>query len=103
MWFDIQTGNILWAAGGVIIGALGALLGILAVKKKIFQKDNTPMIIKILFIIGLVLIIVFIIALLNLQPFHVWFPFLMIGGFCIYIPFLATYIVKSARKEIEKK
>ena len=89
MWFDVQTSNIiggiLGAAAGVSGGILGTVAGLFARKGK-FEKF-VLLLSVILMAFGAILLCVGGIALTMRQPFHVWYPFTLIGSALIAVIF----------------
>ena len=82
MWFSSQISGLVGGIGGALYGCLvgggGAFVGIFAGKGK-FKK----FILTYLFIImavSAILLCVGIFALATGQPYHVWYPFMFIGG-----------------------
>ena len=92
MWFDAQTsgliGGILGATVGVCGGVLGTVMGIFARKGKYEKFALISFIILVVF--GAISLCVGTIALIMRQPWHVWYPFILIGGLLVVV-FLPNY------------
>ncbi|MDA0667400.1 MAG: hypothetical protein O3A95_02350 [Planctomycetota bacterium] len=81
-WFDAETGNLLGAfvgAGiGVIGGTLGAVAGTLSPKGKGRNFVIRGMMTMAGF--GFITLVVGVIAVIGGQPYHVWYPMVLLGG-----------------------
>jgi len=93
MWFSQQTANLVGAimgsAVGVVGGTCGSLNMIFARKGKYwtFIKTNVTVWIS----LGVVSLCVGIFALITGQPYHVWYPFALVG-FLLVIVIPANYV-----------
>jgi hypothetical protein len=76
-WWDDRTGGLIGGIGGSIIGCLGGLIGTLAGmgRARRFVLGLT----KALFLVGLVLIGVGLVAVVQSQPYGVYYPLLLAG------------------------
>ena len=81
-WFDAETGNLIGAlvgAGiGVIGGTLGAVAGTLSPKGKGRNFIIRGMMTMAGF--GFITLVVGVIAVIGGQPYHVWYPMVLLGG-----------------------
>ncbi len=86
-WFDGRTsgviGGVLGAIGGIYGGVIGCLCGFLA------PRGKGKRWIKGLFLSGIIFAIVYLIfgicALILGQPYHVWYPFVLVGGIMCFV------------------
>ncbi len=81
-WWTMQQGIYFGAYGGATVGAtvglLGAIIGISAARGKLGRWAVTA--IAVAASIGLVGAMAGVTALLLAQPYHVYYPLLMVGG-----------------------
>lgn len=104
-WFDHQT-------SGMIGGLLGSLLGIgigggmggltwFYVKKG--WKKFTYCLYGFTILAGLILLGIGLTALLTEQPYHVWYPFLLCGGFTTLLVGILFVVVIRLFKDRERQ
>ena len=106
MWFSEQIAGLIGGIGGgllgTLIGAWGAIIGIFARKGK-FKK--LILIVAIVFlVIAFIALCAGFFALAAGQPYHVWYPFALIGGTVTAI-IIPNYIVAKriyTRAELKK-
>lgn len=82
MWFSEMTGTMIGSIGGMSLGLVGAAFGILAsrwaprgLKPQLVLGANAACI-----VLGLLLLAAGLTALFKGQPYHVWYPFMLLGG-----------------------
>jgi len=77
-WFDEQTAGLIGGVlGGGFGGVGGALAGMLAPRGK--AKGLVLGVFAVGILIGVVLLVVAGVALVQAQPYHVWYPFGLTG------------------------
>jgi len=94
MWFDAQTAGLIGGILGGVMGLCGGIIGIVAGvfgRKGRYKKFVITFSI-VLIVLGAMMLPIGILALLMRQPFHVWYPFLLIGGIALVV-FLPNYFV----------
>lgn len=81
-WFNAETGNLVGAYGGagvgVIGGSLGAVAGALAPKGK--GRNFVIRGMMTMAGLGFIALVVGVIALTGSQPYHVWYPMVLLGS-----------------------
>jgi len=103
MWFNAQTAGLL---GGILGGIIGICGGIIGIMGGVFGREGKYIkavltIAVVPMVIGVLLLPAGFIALIIRQPFHVWYPFALIGGIAIAI-FLPLYFqLKKIYERIE--
>ena len=103
MWFNAQMAGLI---GGILGGAIGICGGIIGIMGGVFVRQGkykkvvlTITVVPI--VIGVLLLPIGLIALILRQPFHVWYPFVLIGGIGIAV-FLPNYFqLKKIYERIE--
>jgi hypothetical protein len=105
MWFNELTGIYLGAFGGAAIGVLGGawgtMAGIFASKGKLKRLVLTFALA--LIITGAISLCTGITALITRQPYHVWYPFALIGGILTAVLIPNYFIIKNIYKKSEMK
>ena len=82
MWFEPHMAGWIGGIGGSVIGVLGGTFGALAgifVRKGKFKKFILTYAI-VLIVIGAASLCTGLFALITGQPYHVWYPFTLIGA-----------------------
>ena len=83
-WFSAETGNLVGALGGagigIIGGTLGAVAGTLAPKGK--GRNLVLRGMMTMAALGLIALAFGVVALADAQPYHVWYPMVMMGALC---------------------
>ena len=105
-WFDARTGNMGGGIGGTLMGCYGALFGILCGILVPLGKGKRLLYGMILFafVMGVFSLVVGITAVFCGQPYHVWYPFVLLGGITIFV-FPAPYLTirqQYAQVELRK-
>jgi len=86
-WFPGYMSGIIGGLGGTFWGCYGALFGILAgflVPRGKGRRLLTGMLIFAV-VMGIIQLVIGILALCLGQPYHVWFPFVLLGGLLLFI------------------
>ncbi|MCL2517068.1 MAG: hypothetical protein FWF15_00765 [Oscillospiraceae bacterium] len=103
MWFSSSTAIILGVSIGVILFVcyiFWVVLSTYAMKKGKYQKYK-KVIYSLIFIvtgIGITTLTLFIVAITTGQPYHVWYPLMMVGSFgCMWT--IGIFIMNKARKK----
>ena len=80
-WFDARTGNMGGGIGGILLGCFGALFGILCGVLVPRGKGKRLLYGALLIgeIVGVFFLVTGISAVLCGQPYHVWYPFILLG------------------------
>ena len=106
MWFDEPTagliGGIAGGAMGLCGGIAGTIGGIFAPKGK-FKKFMLSFV-TVLAVFSAISLCVGLYALLIAgQPYHVWYPFVLIGGQGVILGTVGLFFVKNRYKQAESK
>ena len=99
MWWTDQQGGLVGGIAGSLLGLLGAVIGVVAGSPK-FRFLSVPL--HVLGIaVGVCSLITGIVAVSTGQPYHVFYPLLLIGTLAVVI-FPVTLITTSrVRREVE--
>ncbi|HAI21376.1 MAG TPA: hypothetical protein DCM14_05720 [Clostridiales bacterium UBA8153] len=106
MWFSESAGHALgaWlgAGAGLAGGVMGCMVGRFAPRGKL--KRPVLFLLAVLVTMGAVGLGVGLYALLAGQPFHVWYPFVLIGVILtgVYVPLRRVVKVAYGRAELQK-
>ena len=111
MWFDSSTAGLVGGMGGLVggmggllgglIGCYGAMAGIFGRKgkfKKIILASGFGFI-----VLGVILLCVGLFALVTGQPYHVWYPFTLLGGLFTLILIPNYIVLKKVYTQAELK
>lgn len=105
IWFSESTSNIVGAimgsGFGVLLGLLGAFAGIYGSKGKLKRLILSSAII--LLFIGAIILLIGLIALLSKQPYHVWYPFVLVGGIVVFVQLPSYSFIRKRFLQIELK
>jgi ABC-type dipeptide/oligopeptide/nickel transport system permease subunit len=105
MWFDLYTGILIGSIGGSAVGVfggtLGAMAGVFSRKGKFKKFILTSMII--LMILGVISLCAGVIALMSGQPYHVWYPFTILGVILPVVEIPGYIAVKKGYAQAELK
>ena len=104
-WFSAETANLyggLSGAGiGVIGGTLGAAAGMLAPKGK--GRGFVLGGMMVFAIIGVVILIIGIVAVSGGQPYHVWYPMVLLGAMLAGLFGGLTPVIRKRYSEAEAR
>jgi hypothetical protein len=80
-WFNLNTAIYFGAGGGAFVGILGGLLGTLTGlwAPKGLHKAFLLGTYKLLRLVGAVALVAGVVALVQKQPYHVYYPLLLLG------------------------
>jgi len=92
-WWGRRGGGLVGGLLGGLVGCLGALIGVLGARGK--ARGFVLGAMKAMLLGGAVLSAVGILALARSQPFHVWWPLLLVGGLCVV---LSAGLLPTVRK-----
>lgn len=103
-WFDPETfgsyfGAIAGSAGGILIGGLGALVGVYAPKGK-GKNFILPVTFGVL-IVCLASLVIGIVAKMQSQPYAIYFGFLLIGTVGSGLSFMLLQMSRKAYQQAE--
>ncbi|HSW10660.1 MAG TPA: hypothetical protein VLK32_07120, partial [Bacillota bacterium] len=103
MWFSESTGHMLgaWlgASAGVLMGTHGALTGLLLPRGK--GKRVVLSAILVFLAAGTLSLGTGLYALLTGQPYHVWYPFMLVGGILLLVEGPAWFGVRTLYRQVE--
>lgn len=87
MWFSSQISGLIGGLLGCALGLWGAALGIVAGKNAAQGKRRGFVLngMKGSIVVGVLLLAVALVALLTGQPYHVWYPPLLLGGIMTFL------------------
>ena len=107
MWFNSMVSIILGVSLGIILTiCYTARLFIYnnAVTKGKYKerKKVVASLTLVIAVIGVVSTCLFVIALITGQPYHVWYPFMMLGWFGCLWTALIPFMHKLMKKHVEK-
>ena len=107
MWFDARTAGFIGGIAGSVIGIYGGVLGTVAglgARKGKFKKFVLASFVA-LIILGAVSLCAGIVAFAMRQPYHVWYPFTLLGAILVAV-LLPNYLMIRkvyARAEDERR
>ena len=102
-WFDARATNMLGGILGTLLGCYGALFGILCSILVPHGKGKRLLYGMVLFagIMGIFSLVIGLTAVLYGQPYHVWYPFVLLGVITVFVfpfPFLT---IRQQYKQVE--
>lgn len=104
-WWTEQTSALIGGIGGgglgVLCGCLGAAMGWLIPRGK--GKTAIFAVIYVLLAFGAVGLGTGIIALLSNQPYHIYYPLLLIGSLMSIVPLVLRNIARTRFGQIEQR
>ncbi|MBL8764460.1 MAG: hypothetical protein JNM07_09350 [Phycisphaerae bacterium] len=104
-WWDPQTGTLIGAIGGSAIGILGAILGtaagIFAPRGK--AKGFVMGLLVLMLAIGGVASLAGIVAIIDAQPYAVWYPLILGGAITLVASLSCTPAVMARYREAEAR
>ena len=95
-WWDDRTGGWVGGIGGSVIGLLGATIGTLTGMGR--GRNVVFALLYVLIVIGAIATIVGIVALIQKQPYGVWYPLFLAGVLPL---FLGIFLRSTIRKKFE--
>lgn len=97
-WWNAHDGNLIGAIGGAALGVLGGCLGAAAGVLAPRGKQRGPVMgsMAVLIIAGVVVLGAGLFALMQKQPYHVWYP-LVLGGAIVTTVMLSLVPVINMR------
>ncbi|PCJ54476.1 MAG: hypothetical protein COA70_04960 [Planctomycetota bacterium] len=104
-WFSAETANLFGGFGGagigVIGGSLGAAAGVLAPKGKGRGIVLGGMII--FAVVGVITLIIGVVAVSGGQPYHVWYPMVLLGAMLAGLFGGLTPVIRKRYSEAEAR
>ena len=104
-WFSAETGNLVGALGGagigIIGGTLGAVAGTLAPKGK--GRNLVLRGMMTMAALGLIALAFGVVALADAQPYHVWYPMVMMGALLAGLFGGLTPLIRRRYQEAEAR
>jgi hypothetical protein len=82
-WWSEPQGGLVGGVGGGVLGTLGAVIGVLASRRK--ARPVVISLIGVCLALGGLSLLVGIVALCLGQPFHVTYPLLLLGGITVLV------------------
>ena len=105
IWWDAATSGLIGAIGGGFFGLFGSVvgpvMGICAPKGKAKAFVLVSLIVGAA--IGVATLIAGIAALAMKQPYHVWYPLMLIGGFGSVVPGVLLPIARLRYRQAEQR
>ena len=104
-WFNRRTGGIFGAIQGTFWGIYGSAFGCLCGFLIPRGKGRRLLIGTLVFavVVGLVLLLIGISALTLGQPFHVWYPFVLVGGILAAVFLPLFFVIKKVYEQVERR
>jgi uncharacterized membrane protein len=103
MWFDAHIAGLIGGIFGGLIGVCGGIIGIIGglfVRKGKYKKFTLTLSIA-LIVLGAISLIIGAIALIMRQPYHVWYPFVLVGGISTAVFFPLYFNMKKIYEQVE--
>lgn len=104
-WWNAQDGNLYGAIGGAALGVLGGCLGaaagVLAPRGK--QRGLVMGSMAALVIAGMVVLVIGLVALMQKQPYHVWYPLVLCGGLLTLVLGPLTPVINLRYRQAEAR
>lgn len=97
-WWTNRSAGWICVIGGIFIGGMGALIGCLAGTGR--ARRFVLLLMKVLFVVGIVCLILGVVALLQSQPYVVHYPLLLGGGL---LTILMGALLPGVRKGYEQR
>jgi hypothetical protein len=105
IWWDTATSGLVGAIGGGFFGLFGSVvgpvMGICAPKGK--AKTFVLGSLMVAGAVGVAFLIAGIVALATGQPYHVWYPLMLIGGFGSVVPGVLLPIARLRYRQAEQR
>jgi hypothetical protein len=98
-WWTGRTAGWLGGIGGSLIGCLGALVGWLSAKGKGYRLASG--LLKGGVVFGGVLILVGLVALIQSQPYAVYYPLLLLGGLLTVLSPIILLVLRNQQRQHE--
>ena len=103
MWFDAQTAGLVGGIAGGVVGICGGIwgtvVGVYARKGKFKTFALTFPIV--LIGLGIVSLCAGIVALATRQPYHVWYPFVLVGTILVAVLVPNYIMVRKIYAKVE--
>jgi hypothetical protein len=103
-WWSVRQGTLIGAFGGAGVGLLGATLGpamgILVPKGK-GKSIILPALLTI-GVLGVALLVSGLVALISKQPYHVWYPLVLIGLISSVVMLPLFFVAKGRYRAAER-
>ncbi len=80
-WWTVQQSGLIGGIGGAVVGILGGVIGTLAgaFARKGKLKPVVMALLTLLIVVCAAALLVGVTALVMKQPYHVWYPLMLIG------------------------
>ncbi len=105
-WFDSETagliGGIAGGAVGVLFGGVGGPLAGYFVPRGTYKSLVLGYYIA-WGVLGVIAAIIGLVAVFSDQPYHVYFPFLLLGGLCTMLSALLTPVIAKQYRRSEER
>jgi len=98
-WWGDGQGGLLGGGFGILMGLFGAVVGTLGGRGK--ARRFVLAALKVLFAAGLVCLVVLAVALIDGQPFPVFFPLLIAGLLCTVLPARMIPMMRKRYEDLE--
>lgn len=101
-WWSDRVAGYVGGVSGSLIGLMGAAVGFLVGFGRCQRIAKA--LINLILVIGIVCVILGVVAVIQSQPYAVYYPLLLVGGICVVIPLVIKKPVQQAyqRKEMRK-
>ena len=97
-WWSNRSAGWICVIGGIFIGCMGALIGCLAGTGR--ARRFVLLLMKVLFVVGIVCLLLGVVALLQSQPYVVHYPLLLFG---VLLTVLMGALLPRVRKQYEQR
>jgi hypothetical protein len=100
-WWSERTGAWIGSIAGSILGLLGALIGTLSSAGK--ARSFVLGIMRFIFVVGVVVLVAGIVAVIDSQPYGVWYPLILLGLLMTVVMGGLAKITKRRYEELEMR
>ncbi len=100
-WWGDRQGGIIGAIAGVVVGGLGALQGVLTSRGR--AKETVMALTTVVLVAGILTLGLGIIAVVQGQPYGVYYPLLLAGGLGALLTGCMLPVIKRRYAEVEMR
>ena len=98
-WWSPRTAGLVGGIAGSLIGCMGAVIGLLAQKGR--GRSLALTFVKGMMAVGAVSLAFGVVAVLRSQPYEVFYPLLLMGALCSFLPLLLLPVIRRRYEDLE--